>query len=128
MAIMVGDTGEWSFTTAQTDLALVTVGATERLDVSYAQVNCTNSNLADVPVRIGMAAATLPTLTPNSATPNLQMVLSHAGISAGVPAIAGNGLAVIARGAAGADLRITCGAPAWGELRVIVQYRIWTDQ
>lgn len=128
MAITVGDTGEWAFRTAQTDLSLVTVGATERLDVSYAQVTCTNSDLSDVPVRIGIATATLPTLTPDTGTVNIGMVLSHPGIVPGSPAIAGNGFAVIARGEPGADLRITCGNPTWGELRVIVQYRIWTDQ
>jgi hypothetical protein len=128
MAIKVGDTYEWVFDTAQTDLSIFTVGATERLDVSYAQVNCTNSNLADVPVRLGMATATLPTVTKNSATGNAGMVLSHPGISSGVPAIAGNGSAVIARGALGADLRLTCGTPTYGELRIVVQCQLLTDQ
>jgi hypothetical protein len=128
MAIITGTTYEWVFTEAQADLSLITVGATERLDVTYAQVNSTNSSLADIPVRIGCATATLPAVTVNSATGNAGMVLSHPGISSGVPAIAGNGSAVITRGELGADLRLTCGAATWGALHIVVQCRLLVDQ
>lgn len=128
MAITAGETYEWTFTTAQTNTALVTVGATERMDVTYAQVNCTNSDLRDVWVRVGLATATLPTVTLNSATGNIGMILSHPDVSRPGGATAGNGLGVITRGALGADLRISCPAIPWGKLIVLVQLRILTDQ
>jgi hypothetical protein len=75
-------------------------------------------------VRIGLATATLPTLTDNSATGNAGMVLSHGGIAPGGGAVVTNGGAPITIGAADADLRITCSAATGGSVRVVLSYRI----
>jgi hypothetical protein len=117
-------TKEWVFTAAQTDFQMEAVSANEQMIVSYCQVTCANSNTVDVAVRIGLAAATLPTITNDSATGNAGMVLSHPAIARGGGAVVTNGGAPITIGAAGADLRITLTVSTGGSTRVVISYRI----
>lgn len=117
-------TKEWVFTAAQTDFQMEAVGSLQQMVVSYCQVTCSNSNNGDVSVRIGLAAATLPTVTNDSATGNAGMVLSHGGVAKGGGAVVANGGQPITTGAADADLRITCSAATGGSLRVVVAYHL----
>lgn len=118
-------TKEWVFVTAQTDLAIVTFGADHRGVVTYAQATCSNSNTGDVSLRLGFAAATLPTITNDSATGGTGVFLSHPGIASGGGAVAANGGAPLATGANDEDIRITCSAATGGALRVVLTY--WDD-
>lgn len=122
----VGTTKEWSFVSAQTDVALVTAGASEMLVVTYVQATCANSNTGDVSCRLGFAVATLPTLSDDSATGATGVFFSHGAIAKGGGAIAANGGEVIANGTAGQDLRITCGPATGGSLRLVVTYQLIT--
>jgi hypothetical protein len=116
-------TKEWMFDTAQTDFKLEDVATGFEMIVSYCQVTVANGVTNDVAIRIGMATATLPAETVNSATGNLNMVLSHPGIAPGGGAVVTNGGAPIAKGEDGADLRMTCSEPTGGQVRVIVSFR-----
>lgn len=124
--MLAGTTKEWSFASAQTDQAIVTVASTEFAFVTYAQAICSNSNTVDVSCRIGFATATLPTLTNDSLTGAAGVFFSHAGIAKGGGAVAANGGQVIATGGAGEDIRITCSAATGGALRIVLTYRIIT--
>jgi hypothetical protein len=118
-------TKEWVFTTAQTDLAIVTFAALSRGVVTYGQATCSNSNTGDVSVRIGFAASALPTITNDSATGGVGVFMSHPGIAKGGGMVVANGGAPIVTGADGEDLRITCSAATGGALRVVLTY--WID-
>lgn len=118
-------TKEWVFVTAQTDFKIEDVDATHRMVVTYAQATCSNSNTGDVSLRVGFAAATLPTITNDSATGGLGVFMSHPGIAKGGGMVVANGGAPIETGAAGEDLRVTCSAATGGALRLVVSY--WLD-
>lgn len=118
-------TKEWEFDSAQTDLALVTVDATHRAVVVYAQATCANSNAVDVAVRIGFAAATLPAVTNDSGTGAGGVFLSHAGIARGGGMVVANGGAPITAGGADEDIRISSSVATGGFLRVVLTY--WID-
>lgn len=115
----------WAFDTAETDESLVTVGATDRMVVTYAQATCSNSNTGDVSLRLGFGTTTLATLTINVATGALGEIMSHPGIAKGGGMVVANGGAPIASGAAGEDLRLTCSAATGGAVRLVVSY--WID-
>lgn len=121
-------TKEWVFVTAQTDAQLEAVGATQRAVVTYAKVTASNGNTVDVAVRLGVAAATLPTISNDSLTGGLGVFLSHPGIAHGGGVVESNGGAPLAVGAPGEDIRLTCGAATGGAIRVIIQYRLMEDQ
>jgi hypothetical protein len=124
--MLVGTTREWVFDAAQTDLPLVTLDADQRGVVMYFSITCANSNVVDVAARAGFAAATLPTVTLNSATGNLGVFFSHGGIARGGGAVAANGGAVIAVGALGDDIRLTNTVPTGGSIRVVMTYDVMT--
>jgi hypothetical protein len=117
-------TKEWSFTAAQTDFELEDVPADKSMVVWYCQVTCSNSNTGDVSVRIGLATATLPSVSDNSATGGVGMVLSHGGIAPGGGAVVSNGGSPITTGAPDADLRLTCSAATGGSLRIVISYHL----
>lgn len=120
-------TREWSFATLQADALLIAVAANQHLEVYYCQVTAANSNSGDVSCRIGCATATLPTLTNDSLTGGDGMVLSHGGIAKGGGAVVTNGGAPVTIGLADQDLRISCSAATGGSIRVVVQFRIVSD-
>lgn len=121
-------TKEWVFVTAQTDVKLVDVGATQRAVVLFAKALCSNSNTGDVSVRVGLATATLPTISNDSLTGSAGVFLSHPGVAPGGGEVNANSGQPIATGAVDEDIRLTCSAATGGALRVIIQYRLLEDQ
>ena len=121
---VAGTTREWAFDAAQTDVALVSAGASDRLVVTYVNVTCATSNTVDVAVRIGFATATLPTMTLNGATGQLGVFFSHGGIAKGGGAVAANGGEIIAAGLANEDIRLTNTVPTGGSMRVVMTYDV----
>lgn len=119
-------TREWVFVTAQTNVAIVTFGATERGILYGAVATCSNSNTGDVSVRVGFAAATLPTISDDSATGSLGVPVSHPGIAHGGGFVWGGGGSPIGVGAVGEDIRITCSAATGGSLRIVLMY--WLEE
>lgn len=119
-------TKEWVFTSAQTDFLIETIGASQRMVVTYGQSTCSNSNTGDVSLRVGFATATLPTISDNSATGGLGVFMSHPGIPPGGGMVVANGGSPIASGAAGEDLRVTVSAATGGACRLVMTY--WIDE
>jgi hypothetical protein len=117
-------TKEWVFTTAQTDFAIETVSATQRALIYGAVATCSNSNTGDVSLRCGVAAATLPTITNNSATGGVGVPISHPGIAHGGGMVWPGGSAPICVGAAGEDIRVTCSEATGGSLRLVLKFWI----
>ncbi len=103
-----------NYTAAQTNAAIVTIGASLKIVVTRLSVTADNANTADVQARIGFAAATTPTTT--------GVVLSHPGIAAGSGIVEGNGSGILGVGADGEDLRITSEVPTTGSIDVVVSY------
>lgn len=114
-------TKSWVFTSAQTDTSLETVGGTNRMAVTYAAITCANSNAADVSVRIGFAATTLPAESTSGAT---GMFFEHGGVAHGGGALAANGGEMIAVGDLGIPPRFTCSAPTGGSVRLVMSWTL----
>lgn len=126
MAPVIVITREWVFTTAQTNVALLTAGATEKIMAVYAKATCANSNTGDVSIRVGFAAATLPATSDTTGVSGVFM--SHGGIGPGGGEVSSMGGAILAIGELGEDLRITCSEATGGSLRLVVAYRLLVDQ
>lgn len=105
-----------SYTTAQTDQAIVTVSAGTKIVVTQIQATCDAANSVDVGFRIGFGTASTPTTT--------GVVLTHPGIkaSSGSGISRGDGSGIIAIGEDNEDLRITSEVPTGGSLEVLVSY------
>ena len=103
-----------TYTTAQTDTAIVTVAGGLKIVVTRCSMTLDNAASVDVAARIGFAAATTPTTT--------DVVCAHGGIPAGGGIQEGNGGGILGVGADGEDLRITSDAPTSGQLDVVVTY------
>jgi len=109
---------EFHFTTAQTDVALVTV-TTERIAVLQIAALLADTVSVTVGVRVGLAAATL---TAVASTGIAGIVLSHPGLPAGSGFSRSPGPGILALGVAGEDLRLTSDVPTGGSLRILVTY------
>lgn len=105
---------EAAYTAAQTDTAIVTIGAGLKIVVTQAALICANTNTVDVAARVGFGTANTPTTT--------GVVLTHPGIPAGSGYSRGDGAGILGIGADNEDLRITCGVPTTGSVRVLVSY------
>lgn len=105
---------EAAYTTAQTDAAVVTVGAGTKIAVTNAAWVCDNANSVDVGVRLGFGAVNTPTTT--------GVVLTHPGVAAGSGYDRGTGAGLLGVGADGEDLRVTSEVPTSGSCRVLVTY------
>lgn len=103
-----------AYTSGQTDVAVITVGAGAKIVVTAIEVICANANTVDTAVYVGFGTANTPTTA--------GVVLTHPGIAAGSGVAIGNGAGMIAVGADNEDLRITCGAPTTGSIRIRVSY------
>lgn len=103
-----------NYTAAQTDTAIITVGAGTKIIITKCSVLADNANTVDVQARIGFGAVNTPTTT--------GVVLSHPGIAAGSGVVEGNGSGIIGIGADGEDLRITSEVPTTGSIDVVVNY------
>lgn len=105
---------EAAYTTAQTDTAIVTVGAGVTIVVTQIQFVADNANTVDVGFRVGFGTANTPTTT--------GVVLTHPGVAPGSGVSRGAGAGMIGVGADNEDLRITCEVPTGGSVRVLVSY------
>ena len=103
-----------NYTGAQTDAALVTVGAGTKIVVTECEALCDKANTVDVAVRVGFGAAATPT--------GAGVVLTHPGIAAGSGVVRGTGAGILGAGADGEDLRATCEVPTGGSIDILVSY------
>ena len=102
-----------NFTSAQTNAALITVGAGTKIVVTKCSATASGANTVGVQVYIGFAAATTPTATG---------ILSHPSIVAGSGIVEGNGSGILGVGADGEDLRITTVQATAHSIDVTVTY------
>ncbi len=105
---------EVATTGAQTDAAIVTVGAGAKIVVTQIQIITDNANTAFPQIRVGFGTANTPTTT--------GVVATHPGLPAGGGISRGDGSGIIGVGADNEDLRYTCGAPTGGSIRILVTY------
>lgn len=103
-----------NYTAAQTDTAIVTVGAGTKIVVTRCSVLADKANTVDVQARVGFGTANTPTTT--------GVVLTHPGIAAGSGVVEGNGSGMLGVGADNEDLRITSEVPTSGSIDVLVTY------
>jgi hypothetical protein len=113
----------WSFTLAQTSLAIITPGANEYVAVHKITPILGNSATGDVSLEVGFAVTTLPTVSENSATPGDGVFFSHAALPKG-----GGAVEPMAHdpftGAVGVPVRLSCSAVTGSALRVVMAYRL----
>jgi hypothetical protein len=106
---------EAEFTAAQTDTALVTATATQRIAVTRIAVTLDEATTAvGVGYRVGFGTPSTPTTT--------GVIASHPGQSPGDMQEYGSGAGLLGVGDYNEDLRITSDVPTGGALRVIVSY------
>lgn len=105
---------ELAFTAAQTDTAIVTIGAGLKIVVTRCSFVTSHANTVDVAVRVGFGTANTPTTT--------GVVLTHPNVAAGSGLVEGNGGGMLGVGADNEDLRITATVPTTGSARVLVTY------
>lgn len=99
---------------AQTDVAIVTVGAGAKIVVTAAAILIAHSTTVDVSAIVGFGAATTPTTT--------GVVVSHPGIAPGSGYNRGDGSGILGIGADGEDLRITNSVPTTGSITALISY------
>lgn len=104
---------------AQTDVALVTVGAGSKIIVTRYSVTVDSATTATggVAVRMGFGTANTPSNDANSG-----MLMAHSGIPAGGGIAEGDGSGIIGMGADNEDLRLTCEDPTGGNIDIVVSY------
>lgn len=105
-----------TYTSAQTDTAIITVSAGTKIVVTQVMVTASAATSANVSVLIGFAAANTPTTT--------GVVASHPGLKSltGGGFVRGAGSGILGIGADGEDLRITSSAATDGAIDVVVSY------
>lgn len=101
---------------AQTNAAIITVGAGTAIVVTKTSVMADNANTVDVSCRIGFGTTNTP------AADAAQVILFHPGIAAGSGVVEGTGAGIIGLGASNEDLRVTCEDPVSGSINIIVTY------
>lgn len=102
-----------NYTSAQTNLALVTVSAGTKIIVTSCSITSSNATTVNVAARIGLGASTTPTATG---------CITHPGLAPGSGVVAGSGSGIICMGADGDDLRLTSGAATTGSIDVLCSY------
>ena len=105
---------EAAYTAAQTDTAIITVGAGAKIVVTAMEVTMDEANTVGVGYRIGFGTANTPTTT--------GVVMSHPGGIPGARYSMGDGSGILGIGADNEDLRITSEVPTSGSIRVGVKY------
>lgn len=103
---------------AQTDYALVSVSAGSKIVVTQISAVCDAANTINVAVRIGFGTVNVP--TPALAGTNGLVIDGVFGPGSGQQK--GQGAGILAIGADGEDLRLTCGDPQGGNLFVQYSY------
>ncbi len=113
---------EYMASGAQTnDDMLGAIGTGVKYVITGITVTVAGDSTADVKVRIGFGATTVPTEPANGASV-AGVVLSHDGIAAGSGVSRGDGSGILAIGGDGEELRITSSTPTTGQLHVIVTH------
>lgn len=104
---------------AQTNTAVITVGAGAKIVVTRYSVTVDSATTATggVAVRMGFGTANTPS---NDA--NTGMLMAHSGIPAGGGIAEGDGSGIIGMGADNEDLRLTCEDPTGGNIDIVVSY------
>lgn len=104
----------------QTDASIVgTIAAGTKVVVTAMAVTADHANTADVSVKIGFGATTIPA---DSSTGANGILLDHPGIAAGSGVVIGNGAGILGIGADGEELRLTCEDPVGGSIAVTFSY------
>lgn len=104
----------------QTDASMVgTIATGTKIVVTAMAVTADHANTADVAVKIGFGATTIPA---DSATGANGILLDHPGIAAGSGVVIGNGAGMLGIGADGEELRLTCEDPVGGSIAVTFSY------
>lgn len=103
---------------AQTDAALVTVGAGTKIVVTRLTIVCDNANTGDCRVAIGFGTANVP----SNALAGVNGLLVDGSFDGGAGVTIGDGSGIIGIGADNEDLRLTCSDPAGGNIRITYSY------
>jgi hypothetical protein len=104
---------------AQTDAALIgSISAGTKIVLTRISVVCDNANTGDCAITIGFGTANVPTPTLAGATG----IVVNGSFDGGAGITIGDGSGIIAVGADGEELRITCSDPAGGNIRVSYSY------
>lgn len=107
-------------TGAQTDASIVgTIAAGTKVVVTAVAVTCDGANSADIAVKLGFGASTIPA---DSSTGAAGILLDHKGIKPGSGIVLGNGGGILGVGADGEELRLTCEDPVGGSVSVTFSY------
>lgn len=109
-------TARSTFSAAQTDTAIVTISAGQKLVITRISALADHANSVDVAVRVGFGAANTPT--------GNGVVLSHPGIAPGSGDVEGSGAGMLGIGADGEDLRVTSEVPTGGTIELVYTYYI----
>lgn len=92
-----------TYSSAQTDTAIISVGAGNKIVVTRVRAALANDATGSPAILIGFHATTTPTTT--------GVVYAHPGLPPGLPDNCGDGSGILGIGGDGEDLRITCDAP-----------------
>jgi len=103
---------------AQTNAALVST-TSNQIVLTRLSIACSHANSVDVAVKVGFAAATLGSST-LAGTDGI--VYESGAILAGGGITMGDGSGILAIGASGEDLRLTCGVPTGGAVDISYSY------
>ena len=109
-------------TGAQTDATIVgTISTGTRLIVTAIAVTVDSATTAvgGVAVKLGFGTSTIPA---DAAAGANGIILDHKGIAAGSGVVIGTGGGILAIGADGEELRLTCETPTGGGISITVTY------
>lgn len=106
------------FTTAQTDTALVTIAAGNKIVVTSFMVSCSAGDTVNVSCRLGFGTASTPAYGSNG------LLGTNPGIAPGSGFGRGNGAGIVGVGADDEDLRFTCSAPTSGAVDCDISYYV----
>ncbi len=105
---------------SQTNISIAgTIGTGTKVVITMAAAFADADNTVNVAVRIGFGTATLPAASNTGVN---GIFLSHPDIAPGSGVVVGNGSGIVAIGADGEEVRITCDDPAGGNLVVMLHY------
>lgn len=114
-------TKEHHFTTANTNFALTTATAGQKIVVTEVEATVGNATTVNVQCRVGFGTTTLAGTSTAGAT---GIILSHPNIAPGGGMVVGNGAGIVGIGADQEDLRVTSAVPTSGALRIGYKYFI----
>lgn len=105
-----------NYTSAQTNVSLISAGANQKIIVKSLDVMLDHACTVDAAVKIGFDDTTTPT--------GADCILSHPGIAPGSGVSKYYGSDGVTGATAADDLKITCEAPTTGSLDIVIIYKI----